>query len=329
MDIKDYLKRKMAILSLAMARVEKASLNQTSDALGTEDALTQTMNHGSMVDALLKGEMTTEVKDLRWRMYKVLKASSKLKSEIVGYDEDGLPITKTSAHEKQILSNIKVDPYDDYEIELVLENEEIAKSTHEEFSNEKLKVLKENEVSDYEKINDKFDLVGSEQHSGTTLGEISFDDMVSKMKGERKIQIHRELRPKFEIEQHTKKLVVRNIDDETKLLEFYISKYPDLYDKKTKFMVSEIKRAMSNPRRSDMLDIKTVGFITNKAIGCDDGMEYIYEIVNFDKIVEFNGHYVLKFVAKPVINGKFIFEKYKQEDLELRYKNKEAKKLDK
>jgi hypothetical protein len=109
------------------------------------------------------------------------------------------------------------------------------------------------------------------------------------------------------------------------MLEFYISLYPDEYNKKTKFLISEIKRAKQNPRVSDLLDIESVGFISDKTIGAVDGSEYEYKITKFDKIVEFNGHYVIKFIANVTVNGENIFEKYKLDELEKRYENKEAK----
>jgi hypothetical protein len=321
----DKFKRKMAMLSLALSKVEKSSLNKESGGFDSESLLSQTMNQGTMADALLKGEITTEVKDLRWRTYKVLNESENFKTKISGYDEDGIPITETTTSEKRNLKKVNVDSYDDYEVELVINNEETTKSTYDEISNESLKILKEKEIEEYEKNNDKFDLIGMEG-DGSTVGEISFNDMVSDMKTGRSINITRELKPKFEIEEYAKKLVIRNINDESKLLEFYISKYPDEYNRKSRLMLSEVKKISKNPRAVNMLDINGVDFITDRAIGADNGMEYSYVINKFDKIIEHNGHYVLKFLATPEVNGRFIFDKYRQEALEERYRNKESKK---
>jgi len=165
------------------------------------------------------------------------------------------------------------------------------------------------------------------KEDGRTLAKLSFDDMVASMKNDKNIMIHRSIRPKFEIEQYCNKLVVRDVDGETKLLEFYITMYPDEFNRKSRLLISEIKKINKNPRASDILDIEKVGFITNKTIGAANGMEYIYEVKNFHKVVEFNGHYVLKFMATPIINGKFMMEDYRLEDLEKKYKNKAPKNL--
>jgi hypothetical protein len=325
MSIIRYLKRKMTLLSLALSRVEKSSLNQHSDALGSEGTVHETMNQGSMADALLRGEITMPVKELRWRLYKILTESKSKTAKITGYDSDGLPIVETYTIEKHNLSKISCDEFDSYDVELVIKNEDIIKSTVESFDNKDLNVLDKTEIDDYDENKTKHDLIGVENWSGRTLGEISFDDMVSSMKSKKTIYVSREIRPKFEIESYTKKLVIRKINETERLMEFYLSQYPDEYDRKTRMLISEIKKAKQNPRASDLLDINKVGFISDKAIGSDDGLEYEYDIKKFDKIVEFNGHYVIKFIADVTINGDNIFEKYKLSELELKYENKMAK----
>jgi len=320
-----YLKRKMAILSLALSKVEKSSLKQRSDALGSDGSLEQSYNEGLLADSLLRGEITMPVKELRWRLYKILTESKSKAAKITGYDSDGLPIVETYTIEKHNLSKISCDEFDSYDVELVIKNEDIIKTTVESFDNKDLNVLDKTEIDDYDENKTKHDLIGVESWSGRTLGEISFDDMVSSMKSKKTIYVSREIRPKFEIESYTKKLVIRKINETERLMEFYLSQYPDEYDRKTRMLISEIKKAKQNPRASDLLDINKVGFISDKAIGSDDGLEYEYDIKKFDKIVEFNGHYVIKFIADVTINGDNIFEKYKLSELELKYENKMAK----
>ena len=279
MDIGTYLKRKMAMLSLALARVEKSSLNQVSDALGGEGAMNETMEQGSMAQNMLNGVVTHEVKEMRWRMYKVLNAADSLKTKIIGYDDDNLPITETSAHEKQSLRGVIKDDADPYDVELLVTNKEGVRSTTEELSNESLTIHKDGVK--VENREDVFELVGTEIKDTKNLGEISFDDMVSSMKSDKPIFIEREIRARFEIEHYTKFLLVRNISEDKKLLEFHVSLYPDEYNRKSRFFIREIEKIKKNPRTSDMLDIIKIGFVTNETIGAENGMEYIYQIENF------------------------------------------------
>jgi hypothetical protein len=131
---------------------------------------------------------------------------------------------------------------------------------------------------------------------------------------------------RFYLESFTKKLNVRNISETEKLLEFYVSIYPDVDNRTSRLFLSELKKIIENKnRKSDIIDVKEVGFITYKCIGVNDFLEYKYEVTSFDKIIEYNGSYVIKFIAKPIINGEDILTKYKQSELELKYNNKVKK----
>jgi len=340
MKIMKYVKRKLAMLALGLSRVEKSAFSQKADAVETSGDMEQSYHQGNMADSLLKGEITMPVKELRWRLYKILNSSKSKTAKIVGYDADGLPIVETYDLDKYKLDKIIKDDYDPYEVILVVKNESMGKATSEEFGNEKMKVLNDDEIDAYDENNKMFELVKgtheinnfgdqvevtTEKWDARTLGEISFDDMVASMKGKKTLYVERDFRPKFEIEEYTKKLLVRKINDSERLLEFYLSIYPDEYNRKTRLLISDIKNAIKNPRHSDLLDFKKVGFITEKVIGAQDGLEYVFEIKKFDKIIEFNGHYVIKFIADAVIDGDNIFTKYKLDELEKRYENKEAK----
>jgi ATP-dependent protease HslVU (ClpYQ) ATPase subunit len=123
--------------------------------------------------------------------------------------------------------------------------------------------------------------------------------------------------------------VVKDVGDGTKLIEFYISKYPDEFDRKTRLLISEIKKVMKNPRSSDIVDVDKIGFVTNKAIGAANGLEFIYEVEKFYKVTEHDGHYVIKFMVRPLVDGEFIFNKHKLDDLEKKYASKAPKNLKK
>ena len=77
--------------------------------------------------------------------------------------------------------------------------------------------------------------------------------------------------------------------------------------------------------QANMLDIKNVSFVTYKTIGASDYLEYEYKITSFDKIIEFNGNYVIKFIADITIDGKDILEEHRVESLDKKYANKEKK----
>lgn len=319
-----WVKRQVAALSLAMASVEKNALSQSGKDFDLNEREEQSHKKGTLEYALIQGEVTQEVRDLRWRMYKILEASEGLTTTITGYDEDGFPITKTTKKtvnsEKRRLSKIKVDEYDNYELEIVQNNEPISMGAKEAGLNKNLSGYTQEQYDNSKVYDENGELVS------TTLGEIGSEEYNSFLKSERPLEIIRELRPKFEIEKYTKKLNVRSINDKEKLLEFYISKYPDEFDRKTRLLISEIKRAINNPRSSDMLDIDTIKFITYKTLGTKDFHIYEYKVKNFDKIIDFDGFYVIKFKCDVIVDGEYLLEEYREEGLELKYQNKERKK---
>lgn len=294
-NLKKWFKKKIAIFALAFANVEKNAFSQKGEQLESDINKINEKDAGTLLHSLKNSIVTQEVENLRWRLYKILEATDTLSSIIVGYDEDGYPIVETkeiSTKEQRVLLNkVKLDNYDEYELELVVDNSPITISA-----------------------------------TDAMIDEISSEDHSSDLKPERPVKVVREFIPKFEIEKYTKKINIRDIDGKNKLIEFYISKYPNLYDKKTTLLISEIKKIINNSKASNILDIEGIGFITHKTLGVKDFMEFHYKVNSFDKIIEFDGNYVIKFKCEVILNGEYLLEKYRMKDLDTKYKNKERKK---
>lgn len=280
-----WIKKKMAMFAFATSSVEKNMLGQDGGLnVGGTDQV-QRHRQGTLADALTRGEITQEVKDLRWRMYKVLDETSKYKTNVVAFDEDGYAITETVSFDRTAgMSKIKVDNYDDYKLELVVNNDEVALGVLEALNDDKV---------------------------------------------EKAITCIRDFSPKFKIENFTKKMNVRTISDTEKLLEFYVSKYPNEDDRRTNLFISEIKKGLKNPRVCDFLDIMGVTFTSYKTIGVKDLLYFEYKVSKFDKLIEYDGYYVVKFKSEVIKNGESLYEKYKEDGLEEKYKNKEKKKENK
>lgn len=302
------------MFALATSSVEKNALSQDGGKEITNTSQIQRHKQGTLSDALIRGELTQEVKDLRWRMYKVADESENYNTKVIGYDEDGFPITETTKINRAAgLSKIKVDNHDDYKLELVVNNDEV---TLGKFLDE----IVELNVSDIVRT------VDSNGNQTATIGNIKGEVLNSSNKPERIIRCSREFRAKFEIEGYSKKMNVRTISETEKLLEFYISKYPNENDRKTNLFLSEIKKAIRNPRICDFIEITGVSFVSYNTTGIKDMLEFEYKISKFDKIIEFDGYYVVKFKADVIKNGNSLIEKFREVELDEKYKNKERKK---
>lgn len=313
--ISTWLSRQIGSLMLATAKVEQNALSQEGQSLGTEASKFQRHSQGTLADDLVNGVITQQVKDLRWRMYKVLEASAKVSAKVVGDLDSGEYEIETYISEGTdvILNKVKLDSSDDYKLEMVVDAEAIRKGREEALNVD---------VVDTGLAEEEF--IDEDGNTRKTLGVISnedneFNDI------EYPIKIDREDIPKFYIEKFAKKLNVRIIDETHRLLEFYISKYPSEYDRKTYLLVSELKRAMVNPRSTNILYIDNIGFVSYKTIGVNDFRVFEYKVVEFDKIVEFDGYFVIKFKCEVTTNGEYLLEKYREADLDNKYENKERK----
>lgn len=315
MGVSKWLKNQIAGIAFAMSSVEKNAFNQKGDSL--EKSITQEQKHsqGTLADSLINGVVTAEVEALRWRTYKILEAAQAFTTQIL-YDDNGKPFIKHVQYDKKnILKNIKQDSFDNYPLDMVVDNAPITVGGFEAIDDDNL-TLTTNPILNYN--------VDGEIISATH-GEINSIEHNAN-KPTNPIIIYREGLPKFQIENFTKKLHIRNINNVQKLLEFYISKYPDTENRTTRLLISEIKKAIENPRASNMLDIKEVSFISYQTIGVRDFLEFRYKIKVFDKIIEYDGYYIIKFKADIIVDGFNILEEYRVKSLDEKYEKKEKKK---
>jgi hypothetical protein len=313
--MKNWLTQQITRLMISTANVEKNALGQTKETLESDLSKHQRHTQGQLADSLINAEITEEVLNLKWRTYKILKASQGVTSKIVGYDEDNMPIVKTvKTNNKKGLNKIKTDPTDKYKLEMVLNNSEITINTVDSLGDEDINIFD----SVLENYGDN-GVISSVSH-----GKISANELIMKEKGDKPIKIIRTDYPNFLIENYTKKLNVKKITNNKKLLEFYVSKYQDEYNKHNNLFINAIEKNLKGKKQS-FLDFEGVEFITYKTVGVDDFLLFKYNNIEFDKIIEFDGHYVIKFKADVLINGKDIFEEHKVEKLEEKYKNKEKK----
>lgn len=300
--IKNWVKNKSAILSIALSNVEKNAFSQIGEGLGTDVQQASNINQGKISDSLINGEITQEVMNLRWRMYKIIEASDNTKAEILGYRENGQPIYNTRNIKHKII-NPNLDSFDSHPIEMIVDNEDVVKSVFEGLEN---KII---EVND-----------------GDSIGNISGHDYFTQSKNEKPIIMTRKIIPNFYLELFTKMLKIRKIDNSKRLLEFYVSSYPDEYNRTSRLFISSIKKEIENKSLyNSLFDIDTVSFVSNKTQGIGDNFKFEYNNLVFDKIIQHNGYYVIKIIGNVKIDGEYIMEGYREKDLDNKYINKEKK----
>lgn len=117
----------------------------------------------------------------------------------------------------------------------------------------------------------------------------------------RPIKVQRGVFPRHKIEQHAETVLVRDIDGKNKLIEFYI---PILGSNKG--ALAEAQNLIKNPGVSDFVNITKMNFTTPGG----DMLTFEYKMLAFDKVVEWNGNYVVKMFAECLVDGRWAAEKY-------------------
>lgn len=257
-------------------------------------AIIQEVNDHRVSKALLKGELTQEVVELRYRTYKVDREAKEYEyiAPTLAFKREKNDSKFVSYENEDNLEIITIQP-NDVNIENItdgLRDVDFAKATI---------------------INEQDD--------------IRLDIGKYKSKHDYIIKLRRELIARYKLEEYTKRLVVKKHSKTLAILDFYVSKYPNDKDFKSKGFVREIEKIRDNGIRSDVLDIENVYFITNHAYKQVDMLEFEFKNLTFLKIVEFDGHYIVRFKAKIVKNGIDLTEQYYSKTMDEKYKNKVKK----
>ena len=132
--------------------------------------------------------------------------------------------------------------------------------------------------------------------------------------------------PRYRLEEYTKRIVVREYEKDVKaVLDFYVTKYPNDKDLKSKGFVREIEHVMNDGLRSDVLQIKNVSFVTCHAFNQYDMILFEFNNLQYRYVKEFDGHYVISFLSDIVKNGEDLTDKFKNQAMEEKYNKKERK----
>jgi hypothetical protein len=141
------------------------------------------------------------------------------------------------------------------------------------------------------------------EDTGTLSENLSEKDFRIKETRNFTIQIERDYIPRFKIEEYTSQLIVKRINETKVLLDFYVSKYPKKFDRRQTLFLREVNRVYMGDKHSDIVTFDKVHFITSNAFGAPDLKGFCYNNIQFDNIVEFDGSYVLKFLADIEADG--------------------------
>lgn len=260
------------------------------DSDGSSTVIVQDVKQGAhaLSKALLRGELTEEVKQLRYRNYKVDREAKKYK-----YFAPTLALKKKEGKDNKF---IKFDKSDGLEVITIQYNYPISE--------------------------DVLDAINQIDNGGRG-SETKY-----------KIEIERNFRPRFRMEEFLKKVVVKRLDETHAILDFYFSKYPEMFfrtsnDKsfRSKVFIHEIEKIRDEKIKSDILDMEKMRFVTKNAYKKDDLIEYVFRNLWFREVAEYDGDYILRFKASIEHDGIDLTAAYYNKEMDEKYQNKEKKEL--
>lgn len=278
-------------LAAATKNVETQTLSQVNvDSVEGGINVVQDVNQGvhELAKALLRGELTEEVKQLRYRNYKVDREAKKYK-----YFSPTLALKKKEGKDNKFIS---FDKSDGLEVITIQYNYAISE--------------------------DVLDAIKQIENGGRGK------------KTKYKFEFKRDFIPRFRMEEFAKKVVVKRLDETHAILDFYFSKYPERFfrrsdDKsfRSKVFIHEIESIRDKGIKSDMLDVEELRFVTNHAYKQDDLMEFVFKNIMFREVAEFDGDYILRFKASIEHDGIDLTAAFYNKEMAEKYENKEKKEL--
>ena len=294
----NWFKKQLKRLALATGNVEEDMLKNYGKESHNNTATHQKHQAQSLMQALINGEVTEEVEQFRWRMYKVIEESEKYKTNFK------LDKAKLNTEDGESERN-------DYKFEI----------GNFEHTTTKIDPTKHDIEGDpYSPYKVDMAYINNNQYTGL-LETKSVDFDLSKS-----LEVKRSFPTSTKIEDHVEFLHVRTIDNEEKLLDLYITKYKDEFSSKTSGLVNKLMLIKDNKKFNDpIFDMEEISFVTNKTAGSRDFRKFSYKVKNVDKIVEHEGHLIVKLITNVVVDGEYIMEEYRKESLDEAYEKKKPK----
>lgn len=249
MSVGKWIKKGIVSFSLASANVEKNALGQEGTDLSEGNSAVLPMGQNQLMKDLKEGRLTQQVQQFRKHHYLVLREAEKYKARW-GRDGDFEMLSEQEIAQRKVSQG---DPYDNYPVEVVVDNQPQTKSLFEHDS----KIYP--------------------------------------------IKVRRGVFPRCKLEEHTKMVHIRDIDGRRKLIDFYIEDIPE-----NRIAVLEARNLMASPGIVDFNNITNLNFTTPGG----NMMMFEYRMLAFDKVVQYNGNFIVKMFAEVIKNGEWAAEKY-------------------
>lgn len=281
-------------LFLGLKKTEEKVLTSSGKDDDYIGGIQQQVREKSVAQALLRGELTQEVKELRHRVYKVDREAKKYE-----YYSPMLAVKR----DENMLKEAKCDKSDGYKLITVQDNY-LNKDTV-------LETLNNVKDEDIAKLSED--------------GEVSINIGKVKKNNNYAIKIERDFSPKFKIENFTKKIVVKEHEEKV-FFGLYVSIYENDDIALSRQFLNATKR-LKNGKKEDFVIFNSLEFITRHAYGLPDMIKFKFKNIKFIDIKEYDGNYIFNFECEYQTNAEDLTKEFFDEKMEKKYETKAKKEL--
>ena len=272
---------------------DTAMLSQVSGEDEDDQEISHKLELKSVYADLLQEKKTQEVLETIDMSYRVPREANKYEVTIMGDLSDnavGSDKELSAVAVKKVAMKYEKHPEvfneKGYHVTLIQDNKKIPKKGNLSAS-----------------LKDFVDAINAPEHDFVPLIELEYDGFV----------------PRFTLQNFVTKIVVRETKAGKTKVDLYIPSEAGQFTKTDAILIAELHRILDNSlTKTDFLDIKGLRFVTDKAYGAEDLIEYNFADFKFNKITIFDGSFVLTFnVSAPKIFD--IVESHKTETLTKKY----------
>lgn len=283
-----------------LRQADQTMLAQVSGEESDDQEITHRLELKSVYADLLRENKTEEVMETVDMSYRVAREANKYDVTIIGGlgdDYVGSDKELSAVAVKKVAMKYEKHPElfneKTYHVTLIQDNKKIPKKGNLSAG-----------LKDFEAA------INAPEHDFVPLIELEYDGFI----------------PRFTLENFVTKIVVRETKAGKTKLDLYIPSEAGQFTKTDAILIAELHRIMDNDlKKTDFLDIKSLRFVTDKAFGAEDLIEYYFTDFKFNKMTIFDGSFVLTFNVSPAETFDIV-ESHKTKSLDKKYEEMAPKK---
>ena len=245
---------------------------------------------GNVYDDMLQEKETQRVQETRDAAYRVYREADKYEVQLSGMREDGAnfddedSVLTAKATKKASVDKPKTPVYETNGYKTILVQ------NAKEYENDI--VTKQKEAETGQVIDDV----------STLIFEVKYKDSLT---------------PRFRVERYIQKLVLKESKEGKLRMNLYFSQYARQFVKRDSLFVAELSSIFAGKRHSDILELESISFISDKAFGIEDLHRITLTKIQYVEIVVFDGSFVIEFDCEK--DDLDVVAKYRTKELDEKY----------